>query len=90
MLAVEDDPKIARDLARSLSAAGFHVEVYSDDKEAWFRGDTKDYDLIVLDLGLPRLDGLSVLEGWRANGRGMPVWVLTTRGACRGVQGGRR
>lgn len=80
-LTVEDDPRISADLARALSQAGFLVESCSDGEEAWFRGDTEDYDLIVLDLGLPRLDGLTVLKRWRENGREMPVLVLTARGA---------
>lgn len=80
-LVVEDDPRIAGDLARSLSSAGFRADICTDGEDAWFRGDTEDYDLIVLDLGLPRLDGLSVLKRWRANGRDMPVLVLTARGA---------
>ena len=79
-LAVEDDTRISADLVRALSAAGFRVDTCSDGEEAWFRGDTEEYDLVVLDLGLPRLDGLSVLKRWRANGRTMPVLVLTARG----------
>jgi DNA-binding response OmpR family regulator len=81
VLAVEDDPTIAGDLARALGAAGFRVEICADGEEAWFLGDTEDFDLVVLDLGLPKLDGLSVLKNWRANGRDMPVLVLTARGA---------
>ncbi len=80
-LAVEDDPRIARDLRAALEAAGFLVEVSGDGEDAWFRGDTEDYDLIVLDLGLPKLDGLAVLKRWRAGGRNVPVLVLTARGA---------
>ncbi len=79
-LAVEDDPRIARDLKRSLEAAGFVVDTSADGEDAWFRGDVEDYDLVVLDLGLPRMDGLAVLKRWRANGRSMPVLVLTARG----------
>jgi DNA-binding response OmpR family regulator len=79
-LAVEDDTRISADLIRALTAAGFRVESCADGEEAWFLGDTEDYDLVVLDLGLPRLDGLSVLKRWRANGRAMPVLVLTARG----------
>ena len=79
-LAVEDDPRIAQDLRRSLQAAGFRVEICNDGETAWFLGDTEDYDLIVLDLGLPNLDGMSVLKRWRANGREIPVLVLTARG----------
>ena len=79
-LAVEDDPRIAADLLAALDAAGFHVEVTGDGDAAWFLGDTDDYDLVVLDLGLPGLDGLAVLKRWRANMRRMPVLVLTARG----------
>ena len=79
-LAVEDDPRIAEDLHAALTAAGFRVERTRDGEEAWFLGDTEDYDLVVLDLGLPSLDGLAVLKRWRANGRTMPVLVLTARG----------
>ena len=81
VLAVEDDGRIAEDLRRALGAAGFVVETCGDGEDAWFLGDTEDYDLVVLDLGLPGLDGLSVLKRWRANGRTMPVLVLTARGA---------
>jgi DNA-binding response OmpR family regulator len=80
-LAVEDDTRISTDLIRALTAAGFRVESCADGEAAWFLGDTEDYDLVVLDLGLPRLDGLSVLKRWRANGRAMPVLVLTARGS---------
>lgn len=80
-LAVEDDPRIRRDLVSALSAAGFRVETAADGETAWFLGDTEEYDLVVLDLGLPALDGLAVLKRWRANGRDMPVIVLTARGA---------
>ncbi|MEE4119919.1 MAG: response regulator transcription factor [Paracoccaceae bacterium] len=79
-LAVEDDPRIAADLSAALEAAGFRAETCGDGEEGWFLGDTEDYDLIVLDLGLPGLDGLAVLKRWRANGRDMPVLVLTARG----------
>jgi DNA-binding response OmpR family regulator len=80
-LVVEDDPRIRRDLGAALGAAGFRVESATDGEEAWFRGDTEDYDLIVLDLGLPKMDGLAVLKRWRAAGRDTPVIVLTARGA---------
>lgn len=80
VLAVEDDARIAADLKRALQAAGFAVETAHDGEDAWFLGDTEDYDLVVLDLGLPGLDGLAVLKRWRANGRTMPVLVLTARG----------
>ena len=81
VLAVEDDARIAADLSAALKKAGFLVETCSDGEEAWFLGDTESYDLIVLDLGLPKLDGLTVLKRWRANGCEVPVLVLTARGA---------
>ena len=79
-LAVEDDPRIAEDLQAALTAAGFRLEGTGEGEEAWFLGDTEEYDLVVLDLWLPSLDGLAVLKRWRANGRTMPVLVLTARG----------
>lgn len=81
ILLVEDEPRIATDVAATLRAAGYVVETVADGEDAWFRGDTEDYDLIVLDLGLPKMDGLAVLKRWRAGGRTVPVLVLTARGA---------
>lgn len=80
-LIVEDDRRIAEDLTRALSSAGFRVEAATDGEKAWFLGGTENYDLIVLDLGLPRLDGLSVLKRWRAEGVTSPVLILTARGS---------
>ena len=79
-LVVEDDPDIGAGLRRSLEAAGFSVDLVRDGETAWFQGDVEDYDAAVLDLGLPRLDGLSVLRKWRAAGRAFPVIVLSARG----------
>ncbi len=81
VLLVEDDRRIASDVARALEASGYVVETVSDGEEAWFRGDTEDYGAVILDLGLPKMDGLSVLKRWRANGRRMPVLILTARGS---------
>jgi two-component system OmpR family response regulator len=81
ILLAEDEPRIASDVAASLEAAGYIVETVREGEDAWFRGDVEDYDLIVLDLGLPKMDGLAVLKRWRAAGRTMPVLVLTARGA---------
>jgi DNA-binding response OmpR family regulator len=81
LLLVEDDARIAADIVATLTATGYVVETTGDGEEAWFRGDTEDYDLIVLDLGLPKMDGLAVLKRWRAAGRDMPVLVLTARGS---------
>lgn len=80
ILVVEDHVRIARDVTMTLQAAGYVVEIAGDGDDAWFRGDTEDYDLVVLDLGLPKMDGLSVLKRWRAADRSMPVLVLTARG----------
>jgi len=80
VLLVEDDPRIARDVAAALAAGGYVVEQERDGEEAWFKGDTEEYDAVVLDLGLPGMDGLSVLKRWRANGRRFPILVLTARG----------
>ena len=81
ILLVEDDPRIARKVEAVLTDAGYAVDQVIDGEEAWFRGDTEDYDLAVLDLGLPKPDGLTVLRKWRAAGRDLPVLILTARGA---------
>jgi DNA-binding response OmpR family regulator len=79
ILVVEDERRVAVDLGRALEGSGLVVEHVSEGEAAWFQGDTEDYDLVVLDLGLPKLDGLQVLKRWRANQRTMPVLVLTAR-----------
>jgi DNA-binding response OmpR family regulator len=81
VLLVEDDRRIAGDVARALEASGYVVETVKDGEEAWFRGDTEEYGAVILDLGLPKMDGLSVLKRWRASGRHMPVLILTARGS---------
>ncbi len=81
VLVVEDDPMIATDVCEALDGAGFLTESCAEGNDASFRGDTEDYDLVILDLGLPGLDGLSILKQWRAAGRAMPVLILTARGA---------
>jgi DNA-binding response OmpR family regulator len=63
-----------------LQAAGFITDLAADGEAAWYQGDVEDYDVVVLDLGLPKLDGLSVLKRWRAAGRTFPVMILTARG----------
>ena len=68
LLLVEDDQRIAADIERALTAAGYVVESARDGEDAWFRGDTEDYGAIILDLGLPGMDGLAVLKRWRAKG----------------------
>jgi two-component system OmpR family response regulator len=79
LLVVEDSPELASQLQTALVDANFAVDVAPDGEEALFLGETEPYDAVVLDLGLPRLDGLSVLRRWRAAGRGMPVLILTAR-----------
>lgn len=80
VLLVEDEPQLAFRLGKVLEAAGFVVDTAYDGEEGWFLGDTESYDAAVLDLGLPKLDGLSVLQRWRAAGRTLPVLILTARG----------
>ena len=79
-LVVEDDPDVGPDVVRALTGAGFAAELSTDGEDAWFKGDVDDYDIVVLDLGLPKLDGLSVLRKWRSGGRTHPVLVLSARG----------
>jgi DNA-binding response OmpR family regulator len=83
ILVVEDEPRIAADIKRSLEAANYAVDSVADGDEAWFKGETEDYDAILLDLGLPRLDGLSVLRRLRDAGILTPVLVLTARDGWR-------
>jgi DNA-binding response OmpR family regulator len=80
-LLVEDDADIAEDVARALSSAGYTVTQARDGEEAWFLGDTEAFDVAVLDLGLPQLDGISVLKRWRGSGRDFPVLILSARSA---------
>jgi DNA-binding response OmpR family regulator len=79
-LVVEDDPDVGADVADALRAAGFVVDLCTNGEEAWFKGDVEDYEIAVLDLGLPRLDGLSVLRRWRTAAREFPVLILSARG----------
>ncbi len=81
VLVVEDDPDVGPDLLRGLEAAGFVAEWSRDGEDAWFRGDVEEFDAVVLDLGLPKMDGLTVLKRWREAERGFPVLVLSARGA---------
>ena len=81
ILLVEDERRIAEDVTKALKAAGYAVDVVGDGEQAWFQGDTETYDAVILDLGLPRLDGLTLLKRWRAERQMVPVLVLTARGA---------
>lgn len=78
-LVVEDDKDLARQVADALRDASYVVDVAHDGDEGHFLGDTEPYDCVILDLGLPGLDGISVLERWRRDGRKMPVLILTAR-----------
>lgn len=79
LLVVEDDPDLNRQLMRALMEAGYVVDTAFDGQQGHFLGDTEPYDAVILDLGLPVMDGVSVLENWRRNGRKMPVLILTAR-----------
>ncbi len=81
ILLVEDDPDLSRQLKGALADAGYAVDHAADGEEAQFLGETEPYDAVVLDLGLPKVDGASVLERWRRNGTTTPVLILTARGA---------
>ena len=79
LLVVEDDLDLAGQLAEALRDAGYVVDLTRDGEEAEFLGDTEPYDAVVLDLGLPGIDGMTILERWRERGRTMPVLILTAR-----------
>ncbi|WP_068087660.1 response regulator transcription factor [Polycladidibacter stylochi] len=79
LLVIEDDKDLNRQLAAALTDAGYVVDQAFDGEEGHFLGDTEPYDTIILDIGLPQMDGLSVLEKWRRDGRTMPVIILTAR-----------
>ena len=79
LLVVEDDPDLNRQLATALGGAGYVVDRAYDGEEGHFLGDSEPYDAVVLDVGLPKMDGIAVLEAWRKNGRTMPVLILTAR-----------
>ena len=79
ILVVEDDTNLNRQLKDALTDAGYAVDVAFDGEEGHFLGETEPYDAVVLDIGLPQMDGLSVLEEWRRTGKTMPVLLLTAR-----------
>jgi two-component system OmpR family response regulator len=92
ILIVEDEPLLASRLAATLGERGYAVDVAADGERADLLAGTETYDAIVLDLGLPKVDGLTLLERWRASGIAVPVLVLTARGSwsekVRGIDGG--
>ncbi len=79
VLVVEDDADLNRQISTALADAGYVVDKALDGEEGHYLGETSPYDAIILDLGLPILDGVSVLEKWRRAGRKMPVLILTAR-----------
>ncbi len=79
LLVVEDDPDLNRQLVTALGEAGYAVDTAFDGEEGHFLGDTEPYDAVVRDIGLPKKDGLSVLEQWRRDDRKMSVLILTAR-----------
>ena len=79
ILIVEDDPDLCRQLSEALGDAGYAIDVATDGEEGHFLGDTEPYDAVVLDLGLPVIDGISILQKWRADGKDFPVLILTAR-----------
>jgi two-component system OmpR family response regulator len=92
VLVVEDEARIAEQLSERLCAAGYAVDCAATGERADFLARTESYDAVLLDLGLPNVDGLTVLRGWRASGLAMPVIVLTARGTwhdkVQGIDGG--
>ena len=81
ILVVEDEPTLCSQLAQAIESAGHTVETAADGATARYLGEVEDFDAVVLDLGLPVVDGLSVLRHWRTLGRSMPVLILTARSA---------
>jgi len=79
VLIVEDDPDLNRQLVAAMVDAGYAVDKAFDGEEGFFLGETEPYDMVVLDIGLPKMDGISVLEQWRRADRNMPVIILTAR-----------
>ena len=92
LLVVEDEAVLARQLAGSLDEAGYAVDCAADGERADFMVQTEQYDAVVLDLGLPKIDGLTLLKRWREQGVATPVLVLTARGSwhekVQGIDGG--
>ncbi|MDC3176214.1 response regulator transcription factor [Alphaproteobacteria bacterium] len=79
LLLVEDDPNLQKQIKNALDDSGYSVDATSDGEEGHFLGDTEPYDAVILDLGLPKIDGLTVLEKWRKSKKKFPVLILTAR-----------
>ena len=83
ILVIEDNQEVARQIRTTLEQGLFVVDTAYDGEEGWFLGDTEDYDAVILDLGLPKLDGLTLLQRWRQGGNRVPVLILTSRDTWR-------
>ena len=83
ILVVEDNQEVARQIRDSLEQELFIVDVAHDGEQGWFLGDTETYDAVILDIGLPRMDGLSVLKKWRSSSNHVPILILTSRDTWR-------
>ena len=83
ILVVEDEPALAAQLAEGIQSAGYVVDVAHIGIDGHFRGESEPYDAAVLDIGLPQMDGITVLKKWRASGRTLPVLILTARDTWR-------
>lgn len=79
LLVVEDDKDLNRQIVKALSEADYAVDYAYEGETGWFLGDTEPYDAVILDLGLPKKDGISILKDWRKAARSMPVLILTAR-----------
>ncbi|NTU63860.1 MAG: response regulator, partial [Chloroflexi bacterium] len=79
ILIVEDEPTLQAQLADGLGAAGYAGDAAGNGVDAHYLGDAEPYDAVILDLGLPQMDGITVLKKWRSAGRTMPVLILTAR-----------
>jgi len=83
ILVIEDNREVARQIRHALEQEFFVVDVTHDGEEGWFLGDTEPYDAVILDLGLPKMDGLSLLQKWRQSANRVPVLILTSRDTWR-------
>ena len=79
VLIVEDEPNLGRQLRSTLEGAGYAVDLATDGEDGHYLGSTEQYDAVVLDLGLPEIDGLTVLDRWRKEGRAMPLPQIERR-----------
>ena len=80
LLIAEDDVRVAQILAAGVTTQGYVPEIVGDGEEAWFRGSSEEYAAIILDLGLPKLDGMTILRRWRSEKITTPVVILSARG----------